>query len=604
MRTISIINQKGGSGKTTTAINLAAAYARRGMPTLLVDIDPQAHCAAGLGVPENRIDYSIGEALLNYDRQSFDPDALIWEVSRNLFLAPSTIRLAGLEAPGGGLHALTDRDRRLAGLLERVGHRFERILIDCPPTIGLLTYNALRAAREALIPVETGYFAMKGAKRQWTTIRNLIERIDQPIAVHVLPTIYNPDSRVARDVLTALQRHFAGQIVPLAIHEHDELREAASFGQPVVEYAPHSKAHEDFERLIEWLESHPPQTAPRVQEISLDSGSHEDPACLHDHQEQDAQPQTASTSAAAISLSPNRHTASNQSTSSTPASSGSRAEEMVKRVREIALRNAERERHMTDEVTAALQPDGAMAAQQKQQQQTGSGEIEPLGRSPELVECKPFPPAPGQLSGIRSTPFAAQGDSAASPPPPEALSTPSVPGSTSARIDLPPAIGRTIDPDIADSESTFDAARRSEASLRIDTAEHGGSPPPAEQVRHLLGVRQTARGVLFVQPADTAVQIAVAGDFNGWSPDFDIFELNPQFGVFQLVKKLPPGRYQYRLIVDQRWIADPYNDQQVLNEHGEPNSVLVVPASSVVQHHAEVSTTSSRSAEHAVSQLT
>ena len=133
MRTIAIVNQKGGCGKTTTAINLAALYAKRGLRTLLVDVDPQSHCAAGLGVPESRIEYSIGDALLADHHGKFDTSALIWEVARNLHLAPSTVMLSALEAPGGGLHQLPDKDRRLENLLACMANQFDRCLIDCPP---------------------------------------------------------------------------------------------------------------------------------------------------------------------------------------------------------------------------------------------------------------------------------------------------------------------------------------------------------------------------------------------------------------------------------------------------------------------------------------
>ncbi|MHC4711482.1 MAG: ParA family protein [Planctomycetota bacterium] len=201
VRTIAIVNQKGGCGKTSTAINLAAVFAHRGLRTLLVDMDPQAHCAIGLGVPEGGIEQSVAEALLKADRADFDPPSAVWEVGGNLDLLPSTMRLAGLEAPGGGLHELSDRDRRLTHLVGRFAGCYDRCLIDCPPTIGLLTFNALRAAREALIPVETGFFALRGADMQWKTIHKLIERIGRPIACHLLPTLYNADSALAGDIL-------------------------------------------------------------------------------------------------------------------------------------------------------------------------------------------------------------------------------------------------------------------------------------------------------------------------------------------------------------------------------------------------------------------
>ena len=161
------------------------------------------------------------------------------------------MRLAALEAPGGGLHQLADRDRRLSRLLAHFSSRYDRCLIDCPPTVGLLTFNALRAVREALIPVETGFFALRGATKQWQTIRQLIDRIGRPIACHLVPTLYDKESTLATDILATLRAEFAGQVLPVVIHEDERVREAASFGQPITEYAPESPARADFETLAD-----------------------------------------------------------------------------------------------------------------------------------------------------------------------------------------------------------------------------------------------------------------------------------------------------------------------------------------------------------------
>ena len=253
MRTFAIVNQKGGCGKTTTAINISAVYAKQGFKTLLVDMDPQAHCAAGLGVPEDQIIKHIGDALVEHHDSELEGEEYLWKVTRNLHLAPSTMMLSSLEAPGSLLHQMPDRDRRLESLLSLWGSRFDRCVIDCPPNIGLLTYNALRAATEALIPVETGYFSIRGARRQRKTIEALIARIGKSVQCRILPSIHRP-SPLARRLLQRLQESFAPEVAPTVIRDHETLREAASFGQPIVDFAPGSDAEQDFEALVGWLE--------------------------------------------------------------------------------------------------------------------------------------------------------------------------------------------------------------------------------------------------------------------------------------------------------------------------------------------------------------
>jgi len=253
MRVIAVVNQKGGSGKTTSAVNLSAVLAARGQRTLLIDLDPQGHCGVALGVPVSRIEVGIESALMQGAGSALLDEGLLWEPTPGLALAPCTVQLAALEAPGGPLQDAPDRDRRLAALLDRLAPRFDWCLIDCPPHIGLLVFTALRACDEAIIPIETGYFALRAADRKVATIRTVAERLGRSIAIRVLPTLVRGSSRISQDILASIRRNFGDDVVPTMIHEHDVLREAAGFGQPVTEYAPTSDARRDFDRLAEWL---------------------------------------------------------------------------------------------------------------------------------------------------------------------------------------------------------------------------------------------------------------------------------------------------------------------------------------------------------------
>ncbi len=255
MRVAAIVNQKGGCGKTTTAVNLSALLARDGCRTLLVDMDPQSHCAAGLGVPDHGIERTIADALLADHSQPPRSSDYLWEVARNLMLAPSSVSLAALEAPNGPLAARLDRDRRLARVLAAWQDQFDWCIVDCPPTIGLLSFNALRAADLVIIPVETGYFSLKGAEKQAEMMRTVSARFGRDIPFHILPTLVNESRALSRDVLAQLGKRFADSLLPFAVREHDELREAASYGQAITEFAPTSAAAVEFTALAQWLQT-------------------------------------------------------------------------------------------------------------------------------------------------------------------------------------------------------------------------------------------------------------------------------------------------------------------------------------------------------------
>lgn len=253
MRTIAIINQKGGCGKTTSAINLAGILARSGFRTLLVDMDPQSHCAAGLAIPEERIDLDVSDLVLAGPEREVEADRLFWRVARNLDLIPSRMKLAGLEAMRGGLAGAQDKERRLASVLVKHADRYDVCLIDCSPSIGLLTYNALTSAQAVLIPVETGFFSLEGATKQANTVRTLSRRLGVEAPYWLVATIHDEASRLAADLLDELKRRFGDRVVPPIIRRDPALKEAASFGQPVIEYAPRSQGAQDYTALAQWL---------------------------------------------------------------------------------------------------------------------------------------------------------------------------------------------------------------------------------------------------------------------------------------------------------------------------------------------------------------
>jgi chromosome partitioning protein len=256
MRTIAIINQKGGCGKTTTSINLAACFARLGHKALLVDLDPQGHCGVGLAVPEEQIERTIYDTLIEErDGKPARFQEIVWQIASDFDLAPANIKLAAFEQVFAGRPG---REDRLARALDQVRGTYEWCIIDCPPSVGLLTFNALRACDEVIVPVETGYFSLHGLTRMMETLEVMRDRCDKDILIRVLPTLYDTRTKLAREVLSELRSKFRQYLMESTVNFNTKLKEAASFGQPITEYDPGSRGYKDFVNLARELMGHRP----------------------------------------------------------------------------------------------------------------------------------------------------------------------------------------------------------------------------------------------------------------------------------------------------------------------------------------------------------
>ena len=251
MRTVAIINQKGGCGKTTVSINLASALASKGHRTLLVDMDHQSHCAVGLAVPEEQIEHSIYDVLIGMGRgEPMRINEVLWQICDRFELAPSSIDLAAFEQQMTGI---IDRENCLKKVLDGIREEYDYVVIDCPPSVGLLTFNALRAATDVVVPVEMGYFSLHGLSKQLETLAVLCRQCDQKINVMVLASMYDIRTKMAREILAELKKNFSGKMFKTVVNFNTKLKEAASLGQPISEYDPSSKGFKDFLTLADEL---------------------------------------------------------------------------------------------------------------------------------------------------------------------------------------------------------------------------------------------------------------------------------------------------------------------------------------------------------------
>ena len=251
-KVISIVNQKGGVGKTTTAMNLSAYLAELGNFVLLVDMDSQGNASSGLGMDIKKLDSGIYEALAGKKRLH---DIIKNTKHEGLRIAPSTANLAGANIE------LVDEDRRefkLFDLLEEAKHAYDYIIIDCPPSLGLLTLNSLVAADELLIPVQAEYYALEGLGQLLETIGLVQEHIKSDLGIlGAIINMFDKRTKLSGDVMDQLYQYFPNNIFKSVIPRTVRLAEAPSFGQSILHYDPKGKGAKAYERLAkEILERH------------------------------------------------------------------------------------------------------------------------------------------------------------------------------------------------------------------------------------------------------------------------------------------------------------------------------------------------------------
>lgn len=243
-RIIAVINQKGGVGKSTTAINLAAALGENGKQVLLVDLDPQGNSSSGLGIEKTLVKNCIYDVLLN---DVSIEEAIIPDIYPDLDIVPATINLAGAEVE---LVSEMARENRLKEAAGAVRGKYDYILIDCPPSLGLLTINALVAADKLLIPIQCEFYALEGVTKLLESMKRVKTRLNPTLDIFgVLLTMYDNRTTLSKQVVEEVQGYFGKLVFNTLIPRTVKLSEAPSFGMPITEYDPHGKGAICYQEL-------------------------------------------------------------------------------------------------------------------------------------------------------------------------------------------------------------------------------------------------------------------------------------------------------------------------------------------------------------------
>ena len=243
-RVIAVANQKGGVGKSTTAINLSACLAEKEKKVLTIDMDPQGNTTSGLGVDKNNVENTLYELLLG---EAETKNTIVKDVVENVDLIPSNVNLSGAEIE---LIGVDEKEYILKKIIDKVRRKYDYIIIDCPPSLNMLTINALTAANSVLVPIQCEYYALEGLSQLTKTIKRVKKSLNKDLSIEgVLLTMFDSRTNLSVQVVEEVKKYFSSTVFNTVIPRNVRLSEAPSYGMPVIAYDKNSKGAECYKKL-------------------------------------------------------------------------------------------------------------------------------------------------------------------------------------------------------------------------------------------------------------------------------------------------------------------------------------------------------------------
>jgi chromosome partitioning protein len=532
MRVVAVANQKGGCGKTTSAVNLSACLAFLGKRTLLVDLDSQGHASLGLGVTPEELEHTLYDVLSPRAEEPPRLTEIVVKLNPHLHLIPSDLTLSALEQE---LSGATGRERRLADAFAEIGEGYDYVFLDCAPGLSLMTFNALRLCDEVLVPIEASLYSLHGLARFIETVRLAEEEFEKSYVFHALITNFDKRTRMARRFLDEVREYLKEMAFKTVVRRNVRLADAATAGKAITDFDRRSYGFKDYMSCTTEL---------------IERGLRRDAPAKQSWEMKPHPLETAEAAAEAVSVAP-------ASAREKPAPIELKKPAAPTETKAPVIPPAA---PPPVALPAAARPIDRALDRGRSQHQTAAPSTTISGGGPP----KRIDPAPNVAILDDDA-----DDEAEERETPEIKESPKGIIAEILAVKAPEGVEKlTLTPKRPEARATNE---RASGGLKLGGGDVKGGAIGVE----LRGPVVRADGVLFALAAPSAESVKIAGEFNDWRPE-DLKLARPERGIWELDMPLDEGAYRYKFIINGEWMNDPHNVETMANPFGGNDSVVHV----------------------------